>query len=124
MDEQIIFNDALERTDPQERAAYLNEACGDDEALRRRIESLLASYDEAGDFLEHSPIEPAAPPARRRRTLGCGVGILACVAIVGLVGYALHRQAQKPADPGRPVGSPAPSFVDVNRKDIPSVSAN
>ncbi len=61
MDERAIFNNALEKTDPRERAAYLAGACGGDEALHRRVEALLESYDDAGDFLERSPIgQPAA----------------------------------------------------------------
>ena len=36
-----LLGAALER-EPQERAAYLREACGDDEALRREVESLVA----------------------------------------------------------------------------------
>jgi serine/threonine protein kinase len=63
MDEETIFNDALEKRDPGERAAYLAEACGGDEALRRRVEALLALHDEAGDFLENSPIHRAAAAA-------------------------------------------------------------
>ena len=52
-----LFDAALER-EPHERAAFLDEACADDEALRREIESLLAHVRRAaGDFL--------AGPARR-----------------------------------------------------------
>ena len=47
-----IFAEALERTDPAERAAYLDGACEDDAALRRRVEALLAAHDGAGRFLE------------------------------------------------------------------------
>ncbi len=47
-----IFFEALERTDPAARAAYLDGACGDDVALRRRVEALLAAHDGAGRFLE------------------------------------------------------------------------
>ncbi len=39
MDEQTIFHDALGRRDPRERAAYLDEACGLDEGLRRAVEA-------------------------------------------------------------------------------------
>ena len=38
-----------------ERAAFLAEACRNDEGLRRRIEALLRSNDRAGDFLEAPP---------------------------------------------------------------------
>ncbi len=47
-----LFAEALERTDPAERAAYLDEACGDDAPLRQRVEALLAAHDGAGRFLE------------------------------------------------------------------------
>ncbi len=38
--------------DPLERPSFLTEACGDDAALRREVESLLAA-DSPDDFLEH-----------------------------------------------------------------------
>ena len=59
-----IFAEALERTDPAARAAYLDGACGDDAALRRRVEALLAAHDGAGRFLEPDSCgtsETAAP---------------------------------------------------------------
>ncbi len=54
-DLMTVFAEALERTDPAERAAYLDGACGDDAALRRRVEALLAAHDGAGRFLEGDP---------------------------------------------------------------------
>ncbi|HEY3835177.1 MAG TPA: hypothetical protein VGL72_01330, partial [Bryobacteraceae bacterium] len=33
---------------PEERGAYLASACGDDEAMRREVESLLAAESDAG----------------------------------------------------------------------------
>src|SRR5262245_8820145 len=55
MNEQTLFAEALERTDPQERATYLDQACQGDAALRQRIERLLAQHEHAGKFLESSP---------------------------------------------------------------------
>jgi serine/threonine protein kinase len=46
-----IFCEALECCAPQERAAYLDQACGSDTGLRARIESLLQAHGQAGDFL-------------------------------------------------------------------------
>ena len=63
-----IFAEALERTDPSERAAYLDAACADDAALRRRIEALLAAHDGAGRFLEpefSDQSQTAGPEAER-----------------------------------------------------------
>ena len=35
-----------------ERAAFVERACGDDAALRRRIEELLAAHENVDPFLE------------------------------------------------------------------------
>jgi serine/threonine protein kinase len=45
-----IFLNALDRA-PADRAAYLDEACGDDAAVRLRVEALLRADDESGAFL-------------------------------------------------------------------------
>ncbi|HSY19367.1 MAG TPA: serine/threonine-protein kinase, partial [Candidatus Acidoferrales bacterium] len=50
----VVFTEAT--TLPiAERAAYLKQACGNDEELRLRVDALLKAYDRAGDFLEQSP---------------------------------------------------------------------
>ena len=54
-----IFADALERSDPVLRRAYLDEACGRDNDLRRRVEALLIAHDGAGHFLEPAANRPA-----------------------------------------------------------------
>src|SRR5262245_13474821 len=53
-----VFFAALERPSPAARAAYLDEACAGDEALRRRVEALLAAHPQVGHFLER-PIAAA-----------------------------------------------------------------
>ncbi len=60
-----IFNSALERAMPAERAAYLDGACGDDAALRARIETLLQAHEVAAGFLPADDPKPlAALPAK------------------------------------------------------------
>ena len=54
--EETIFQAALERPRPEERAAFVRRACGGDEALRQRVEDLLNASEKAASFLE----EPAA----------------------------------------------------------------
>ncbi len=55
-----IFLAAVERASPVERAACLQEACGNDLPLRQKVEALLRQHDAAGSFLE-SPVQaPAA----------------------------------------------------------------
>jgi WD40 repeat protein/serine/threonine protein kinase len=52
-----ILQEAAEILDPAERAAYLEQACGGDEALRAEIESLLRAHQEAGTFLNSPAFE-------------------------------------------------------------------
>ena len=49
--EKSIFNAARRIGSPEARRRYLARACGDDGALRARVEALLRVYDEGGDFL-------------------------------------------------------------------------
>jgi serine/threonine protein kinase len=60
MIDRSIFLEALEICSPEQRVAFLNEACGDDSKLRKRVEILLSAYEDAGSFLEKSPEELAA----------------------------------------------------------------
>jgi serine/threonine protein kinase/Tol biopolymer transport system component len=53
-----IFHSALACA-PDQRAAFLRGACGDDRALRDEVESLLAAHAEAGSFAEGAAIDTA-----------------------------------------------------------------
>ena len=46
-----IFGKAIELGSTKQRAAYLDEVCGTDEALRAEVESLLAAHEKAVEFL-------------------------------------------------------------------------
>src|SRR5262245_52374685 len=50
-----LFHGALER-EGAERAAFLNASCHDEAAVRAEVERLLAAHDEAGGFIEQSPL--------------------------------------------------------------------
>ncbi len=73
-----LFDAALERK-PEDRANYLNEACGSDISLREEIESLLLAYEQS-DGLSHpaipAPHEPqpleSIGPYRLIRKIGEG----------------------------------------------------
>ncbi len=55
-----LLQSALERP-PAERTSFLNQACGGDAALKKEIESLLASADDADGFLKSPAYEEASP---------------------------------------------------------------
>src|SRR5262245_14365910 len=50
-----IFCSAIELPTPEERANYINRACGADAELRQRVNELLAAHFGAGGFLEQPP---------------------------------------------------------------------
>jgi eukaryotic-like serine/threonine-protein kinase len=54
-----LLEAALDRP-PSQRAAFLNQACAGDEALRREVESLLSSDGQANSFIEAPAFEVAA----------------------------------------------------------------
>src|SRR5882724_5828832 len=53
-----LFQSALKRA-PEERAAFLDETCHDDEGMRREVESLLTSHECAENFIEVPAFEVA-----------------------------------------------------------------
>src|SRR5258708_38488313 len=64
MNEESIFHLALEHP-AHERAALLDKACGNDAALRQRVEVLLQAHDNPGSFMEKPAIAETliSPPA-------------------------------------------------------------
>jgi serine/threonine protein kinase/tetratricopeptide (TPR) repeat protein len=50
--EESIFGQALELTSAAERAAFLDQACSDNPALRAEVEALLHAHQRSGDLLD------------------------------------------------------------------------
>jgi WD40 repeat protein/serine/threonine protein kinase len=61
---EAIFFAALEIASAEERAAYVNAACGEDTDLRRRVDRLLAAHPQVGSFLEEPAQAPRATEAQ------------------------------------------------------------
>jgi serine/threonine protein kinase/tetratricopeptide (TPR) repeat protein len=55
MGEESIFLEALQKDRPEDRAAFLDQACAGDPALRHSVEQLLRAHERAGDFLQGQP---------------------------------------------------------------------
>jgi serine/threonine protein kinase/Tfp pilus assembly protein PilF len=75
MNELDIFSAAVALDTPEEREKYLDEACGDNAALRERIDSLLRSFREAGSFIE-SPAHDFENAATLDRPVAEGPGTI------------------------------------------------
>src|SRR5262245_1529200 len=69
-----LFHSAIRRS-PEERAAFLDQACHGDESLYREVESLLTSSEHAEHFIE-SPAFEFAPELLINDQAGALVGEL------------------------------------------------
>src|SRR5262245_21293604 len=67
-----LFQSVADRT-PEERTTFLQTACQGDEGLRREVESLIASYERAQNFIE-SPAYEVAPELLTNQRTGAMVG--------------------------------------------------
>ena len=65
---ESIFFAALEKASPEERAAYLDQACGKEGELRQHVERLLSAHPKVGGFPPGRPRSMSRPsrsgPAR------------------------------------------------------------
>jgi eukaryotic-like serine/threonine-protein kinase len=52
--EMAVFTEVI-KIARQQRASFLDNACGGDEDLRRKVEALVRAHDRIGNFLEEPP---------------------------------------------------------------------
>jgi hypothetical protein len=48
---KAIFNSAIQYS-PVERSSFLSQACSGDDILRSEVESLIASHEKSGEFID------------------------------------------------------------------------
>ena len=61
-----IFNSAINYR-PEERSSFISNACSGDEELRNQVESLIASHEESGSFIDKPAFEAAASLLMREK---------------------------------------------------------
>ena len=69
MDDLEIYMNAPEDPTPEELANYLDQACGDDQAQRQRLEKMFASKGYNEQFMEHSTLPLAEMDLRIWRSV-------------------------------------------------------
>jgi serine/threonine protein kinase/tetratricopeptide (TPR) repeat protein len=75
---QAVFAAAFELSDPAQRAALLDRECAGDDALRRRVEVLLAAHDDSAGLPAADPVHtgphvaPTTPAAMQPGTVIAG----------------------------------------------------
>src|SRR5437867_694764 len=65
------FDSAL-KYEARERSVFLSNACGDDENLRQEVESLIASHEKTGTFIDSPAYEAAAEVLADHQELKAG----------------------------------------------------
>src|SRR5215470_15881047 len=85
-----IFSAALERQ-PEERAAFVDHACADDESLQREVMMLLRSHEESGDFISAPAFvgEPELLGDDRDALIGTHIGPYRVESVLGSGGMGV-----------------------------------
>jgi hypothetical protein len=99
MTERAVFLNALQCTDPDRRAAYLESACADDPGLRQRVEALLRSSDSAGAFLDVPAVEQLAaqvcgPAPRKEQTMSQDSSVIGVYSDIDKADEAVQKLGQ------------------------------
>src|SRR5215467_6819001 len=67
-----LFHRAL-TCEPEQRAAFIEQACSGDEELRKEVESLMASHQQTGSFIDSPAVQvPVHEPSEYLNVITAG----------------------------------------------------
>ncbi|MHC4945135.1 MAG: tetratricopeptide repeat protein [Planctomycetota bacterium] len=89
---KTLFNEAIKLPDG-ERAAFLDEVCKDDQALRARLEALLDADSDAETFLEQPALASKPPPDEDSSDLDTSIGPYKLKRIISSGGMGIVYEA-------------------------------
>src|ERR1043165_2871869 len=79
-----IFHSAINYR-PEERSSFVSRACSGDDELRNEVESLIASHEESGSFIDKPAFEAAASLLSREKIELNSGQMIASYAVVSLI---------------------------------------
>ncbi|MCW5967896.1 MAG: serine/threonine protein kinase [Blastocatellales bacterium] len=91
---QELFHSALERA-PDQRGPFLDERCAADESMRREVESLIASSEEAGSFIEGAVRDAAESMIEGEPQAGLRIGPYRIIRRIGRGGMGAVYLAER-----------------------------
>ena len=93
---ELIFFQAIEIGSPEEREAFLDEACGGDDKIRRRVQRLLRASPKVGSFMEAGIREMTASMDQLiRETPGDVLGNFKLLQEIGEGGFGVVYMAEQ-----------------------------
>jgi eukaryotic-like serine/threonine-protein kinase len=97
MNDRSLFLEALEKTNAAERAAHLDAICGEDAAMRRRVERLLMAHEAAGGILDRPAVPEEITGAYQPLTEGPGtvIGPYKLLQQIGEGGFGVVYMAEQ-----------------------------
>src|SRR5262245_13545892 len=94
---ETVFAAAAALATPDERAAYLNQACADDAPLRDRVEALLRAHDRVGHMIDRPPdvAKQTGAFVPSREAPGAAIGLYKLIEQIGEGGMGTVWMAQQ-----------------------------
>src|SRR5216110_1892843 len=98
--EEEIFEQAIALPSPEPREGFLLRACGEDRALRRRVDEVLGAFQDAGQvaFLQtadRSDVTPTLPAAPLAEGPGTRIGRYKLLQQIGEGGFGVVFMAEQ-----------------------------
>ena len=95
MNDLDIFINSPDEATPEELSLYLDEACGDDPALRHRVEDLFTSRRRPEKFMEHTTFPAAAQDLIDTESAGSIIGNYKLLQKIGEGGFGVVYMADQ-----------------------------
>jgi serine/threonine protein kinase/tetratricopeptide (TPR) repeat protein len=94
LDEEALFHAARRIADPDARALFIDQACGDDAALAERVRTLLKMHEQEADGLEPPPVRTSDYQTLSERP-GSKIGPYKLMELIGEGGFGLVFVAEQ-----------------------------